>query len=80
VSLEEVSRTPFGVLGLFLQEPLRRVTNTYVRCKHDVQLVSGGRTYRALLAGHLMIVSATERRGGERRIVKAICMARSTDC
>ncbi len=41
VPLEEVSNTPLVCPRLFLRGPLRRVTNTYLRCKHEVQLVSG---------------------------------------
>jgi hypothetical protein len=35
-----VSNTPLVCPRLFLRGSLRRVTNTYLRCKHEVQLVS----------------------------------------
>jgi len=41
VPLEKVSNTPLVCPRLFLRGSLRRVTNTYVRCKHEVQLVNG---------------------------------------
>jgi len=41
VPLEEVSTTPLARPRLFLRGPLRRVTNTYLRCRHEMQLVSG---------------------------------------
>jgi hypothetical protein len=39
VSLEEVSKTPDSPI-LTIKGPFRRVTNTYLRCRHEVQLVS----------------------------------------
>jgi hypothetical protein len=40
VPLEEVSNTSLVCPRPFLRGPLTRVTNTYLRCMHEVQLVS----------------------------------------
>jgi hypothetical protein len=73
VPLEEVSNTPPVYPRLYLRGPLRRVTNTYLRCMHEVQLVSG--PTMTLFLGVADLVSA-ERGGGERWRCADVFMAK----
>lgn len=62
VPLEEVSSTSLVCPRPFLRGSLRRVTNTYLRCRHEVQLVSRPTMTLDLCVADLV---ATERGGGE---------------
>lgn len=62
VPLEEVSNISLICPHPFLRGSLRRVTNTYLRCRHEVQLVS-----RPTMTLYLRVADfiSTERGGGE---------------
>lgn len=57
VSLQEVSSVPLVYPRLLIQGPLQRVTNSYLRCKHEVQLVSGP-DYQAFLVSSDFVSTA----------------------
>jgi hypothetical protein len=75
VPLEEVSNTPLVCPRLFLRGPRRRVTNTYLRCRHEVQLVSGPTMTFYLRVADLV---STARGGGEQWRLKAFSWRKST--
>lgn len=76
VPLEEVSNTPLARPRLFLRGPLRRVTNTYLRCKHEVQLVSGPTMAFYWRVSDLLTFFSTERGGGEQWHCEDVFMAK----
>ena len=52
-----MSSVPLVYPRLFIQGQLQRVTNSYLRCKHEVQLVSGP-DYQTLLASSDFVSTA----------------------
>jgi hypothetical protein len=74
VPLEEVSTTPLACPRLFLlRGPLRRVTNTFLRCRHGMQLVSGPTMTLYLRVADFV---STARGGGEQWRCKDVFIAK----